>query len=43
VWDATHVPTIAFIPIALCSFVLAAIALTLDFHDHTVWHDAKAD
>ena len=28
-------------PIALCSLALAALALSLDFHDSKVWYDAK--
>jgi CP family cyanate transporter-like MFS transporter len=42
VWDLTHVPSLTFVPTALCSFLLAGIAMTLDFHNRKVWHDAKA-
>jgi CP family cyanate transporter-like MFS transporter len=40
-WDMTHVPAVAFIPIALCPFVLAAFALTFDFRSEKGWYQAK--
>jgi CP family cyanate transporter-like MFS transporter len=43
IWDLTHVPRLTFVPTALCSLVLAGIAMTLDFHDRKVWYDAKVD
>jgi len=42
-WDLTRVPSIAFALIALCSLIVAGIALSLDFHNSKVWYDAKAD
>ena len=41
-WDMTHIPAIAFVPIALCTFVLAGLALTFDFHSDKGWHEPKA-
>jgi len=41
-WDMTHVPAVAFVPIALCPFVLAGFALTFDFRSEKGWYVAKA-
>jgi CP family cyanate transporter-like MFS transporter len=40
-WDMTHVPAVAFIPIALCTFVLAGFALTFDFRSEKGWYVAQ--
>jgi len=40
-WDATHIPAVAFVPIALCPFVLAGLALTFDFHSEKGWYVPK--
>ncbi|MPZ55147.1 MAG: MFS transporter [Rhizobiales bacterium] len=40
-WDMTHVPAVAFIPIALCPFVLAGFALTFDFRSEKGWYVAR--
>jgi CP family cyanate transporter-like MFS transporter len=39
-WDATHVPLVAFVPIALCPLLLAGLALTFDFRNPKGWHVA---
>ena len=41
-WDMTHVPAIAFVPIALCTLVLAGLALTFDFRSEKGWYVAKS-
>jgi CP family cyanate transporter-like MFS transporter len=41
-WDVTHIPAVAFVPIALCPFVLAGFALTFDFRSEKGWYVAKA-
>jgi CP family cyanate transporter-like MFS transporter len=30
-WDVTGIPVIAFVPIGICAFALAALPLTVDF------------
>jgi CP family cyanate transporter-like MFS transporter len=40
-WDLTHIPAVAFVPIALCPFVLAGFALTFDFRSEKGWYVAK--
>ena len=42
VWDMTHIPTLAFVPIALCTFVLAGLALTFDFRSEKGWYVPKS-
>jgi CP family cyanate transporter-like MFS transporter len=39
-WDVTHVPIVAFIPIALCPLALGGLALTFDFRSGKGWHGA---
>jgi CP family cyanate transporter-like MFS transporter len=41
-WDMTHIPAVAFVPIALCPFLLAALALTFDFRSEKGWYVAKS-
>ena len=41
-WDMTHIPVVAFIPITLCTFVLAGIALTFDFRSEKGWYEARS-
>jgi MFS transporter, CP family, cyanate transporter len=38
VWDMTHVPVLAFVPIALCTLVLMGLALTFDFRSEKGWY-----
>jgi len=40
-WDMTHIPAVAFVPIALCTFVLAGFALTFDFRSEKGWYVTK--
>jgi CP family cyanate transporter-like MFS transporter len=40
-WDMTHVPAVAFVPMALCTVLLAALALTFDFRSEKGWYVAK--
>jgi CP family cyanate transporter-like MFS transporter len=40
-WDMTHAPAVAFVPIALCTFVLAGFALTFDFRSEKGWYVPK--
>jgi CP family cyanate transporter-like MFS transporter len=40
-WDMTHVPAVAFVPIALCPFVLAGLALTFDFRSEKGWYEPR--
>lgn len=37
-WDATHIPSVAFIPLAMCTLLLASLALTFDFASSKGWY-----
>jgi len=37
-WDVTHIPVVAFIPIALCPLALGGLALTFDFRSEKGWY-----
>jgi CP family cyanate transporter-like MFS transporter len=37
-WDMTHIPVVAFVPIALCPLILAGLALTFDFRSEKGWY-----
>ena len=41
-WDMTHIPVVAFVPIALCPLILAGLALTFDFRSEKGWYVATA-
>jgi hypothetical protein len=41
-WDATHVPAVAFVPIAVCPLMLAGLALTFNFRSEKGWYAAPA-
>jgi CP family cyanate transporter-like MFS transporter len=40
-WDTTHIPAVAFVPMALCTLALAGLALTFDFRSDKGWYAPK--
>ena len=40
VWDASHLPRLAFVPLAACTLLLASLALTFDFRSSRGWYVA---